>query len=84
MKGKILFILISILFSVHTYSQPAEEYFKRAEIKHNSKDYIGAIVDYTKSIGINPKFSLKLRIQEVMRRLPLTIIEEQFLIILKQ
>ena len=35
----------------------ATDWFKRATAKHKSKDYQGAIADYTKAIELNPDYA---------------------------
>ena len=49
----ILFTL-ALLISVVSFGQTAEEYFDRGYDKAESKDYYGAISDYTKAIELDP------------------------------
>ncbi len=53
---KVLLITIVFVTSL-SYCQTAEEYFNKANNKSDSKDYQGAIVDYTKAIELNPNYS---------------------------
>lgn len=54
---KVLYLLAGLLFASSGYSQTAQEYFNRAGAKYELKDYKGAIVDYTKAIEIEPRFT---------------------------
>jgi len=50
----LLFLNSLISISQTTYLEKSNEYFESAELKHDSKDYSGAIEDYTKAILLNP------------------------------
>src|ERR1700757_1979977 len=53
---KHLFLILALVTSVSLFSQPAAEMaFKKGIVKYNSKDYKGAIVDFTKAATLNPK-----------------------------
>lgn len=53
---KHFFIAFALFFSCALMSQPAAEMaFKKGIVKYNSKDYKGAIADFTKAITVNPK-----------------------------
>lgn len=47
---KHLFTIIAVLISATTFGQTADEYLKSGIAKHNSKDFEGAIKDYSKAI----------------------------------
>lgn len=42
--------IIAVLMSVTSFGQTADEYLKNGIVKHNSKDFEGAIKDYSKAI----------------------------------
>lgn len=54
MKKSIIFIYI-FAFNLLLYAQSADEYLKLGIEKHLKNDYQGAIIDYSKSIDLNPK-----------------------------
>jgi len=53
----ILLFLLSVSI-LNSYSQTAEEFFKKGKAKFELKDHQGAISDYTKAIEINPKYKM--------------------------
>jgi tetratricopeptide (TPR) repeat protein len=55
MRKTLLFLLV--LITTLTYGQTAEEYYNIANNKSDSKDYQGAIENYTKAIELNPNYS---------------------------
>ena len=52
---KILLILV-LNFGVNSFGQSAEEYHDKGLLKSKSKDYLGAIADYSKAIAKKPNF----------------------------
>lgn len=50
---KHLFTILVIIIATGALGQTAEEYLKSGITKHNSKDYEGAIKDYTKAIQLD-------------------------------
>ena len=52
---KLLLVLI-LNFGVNSFGQSAQEYYNNGLSKSKSKDYQGAIVDYSKAIAKNPKY----------------------------
>lgn len=51
----LLFISGLLFFDLSSYSQTVEEFKKSAVEKADSKNYLGAIEDYTKALEINPR-----------------------------
>ena len=49
--------LLSVLLVTVSFGQTAEEYYNQGYAKFESKDYSGAIADYTKAIELNPKYT---------------------------
>jgi tetratricopeptide (TPR) repeat protein len=54
---RIFNLTITLLLTFPGYCQTAQEYYNRAKIKLNFKDYTGAFEEYTKAIQLNPNFS---------------------------
>jgi tetratricopeptide (TPR) repeat protein len=52
---KLLLVLI-LNYSINSFGQSAQEYYNNGLSKANSKDYQGAIADYSKAIEKNPKY----------------------------
>ncbi|HIF49558.1 MAG TPA: tetratricopeptide repeat protein [Cytophagales bacterium] len=50
------FIIIFFVFSCTNFSQTWKEYYYSGLKKYDNRDYNGAIVDFTKSIELNPNF----------------------------
>ena len=57
MKTLFSILLLLLLSLTFTYSQTAKQYYERGLAKEELKEYKGAIADYTKAIGLNPKYS---------------------------
>ena len=53
---KYLVFLIVLAFGLKGYGQTAEEYFDRANKKSHSKNFNGAIEDYTKAIELDSNY----------------------------
>ena len=47
---KNFFTIIAVVISITSFGQTADEYLKNGIVKHNSKDFEGAIKDYSKAI----------------------------------
>ena len=58
MKKILLFVLISLLFTINSCKPTGKDLIKSGLAKFNLKDYRGAIIDYNKAIMINPKVSV--------------------------
>ncbi len=54
---KILIISLLILFSHNLFSQTETDYFEIGNAKYDLEDHRGAVLDYTKAIEINTKYS---------------------------
>lgn len=50
---KIFFLLLTLIFVINCYSQTEVSYLRRGEDKLISKDYKGAIVEFSKAIEFN-------------------------------
>lgn len=53
-----ILLFMWVLITNLTYGQTAEEYYNIANNKSDSKDYQGAIENYTKAIDLNPNYSI--------------------------
>jgi tetratricopeptide (TPR) repeat protein len=53
---RIFFTIITVIIFPQVYCQTDQDYYKRGIAKSEAQDYKGAIVDYDKAIGINPKY----------------------------
>ena len=53
-----ILLFMWVLITNLTYGQTAEEYYNIANNKSDSKDYQGAIENYTKAIELNPNYSI--------------------------
>ena len=51
-RNSIVFTIL--LLSVQGYYQEAEEYYARGNVKVKLKDHLEAIVDYTRTIELDP------------------------------
>ena len=58
--NRIFSIIFLVFISAHLFAQEteAEKYFKLGEEKFAAQDYKGAIIDYTKTISLNPSHKL--------------------------
>lgn len=56
MSFKSLVFILIFFYSCSNYIQPSKEYYNSGLKKHKNGDYQGAIVDYSKSIELNPNF----------------------------
>ena len=54
---KIIYLIITLNISISSYCQTADNYTKSGLAKYELNDYIGAISDYTKAIGIDSNYS---------------------------
>ena len=52
---KALTLIISLAFSVNSFSQTATEFYNRGVNKFKLEDYLGAIADFNIGIELNPK-----------------------------
>ena len=50
---KHLLTIIAVIISATSFGQSADEYLKSGIEKHNSKDFEGAIKDYSKAIKVD-------------------------------
>ena len=56
MKFFYIFLVLIGLGQV-SFSQTYQDYYNRGLKKGTKEDYVGAILEYNKSIALNPKFS---------------------------